>query len=142
MIFNRVSIADWADLGLDINDESFFEEALRGGLPPVPSDILDPLYNLNRDYPQPSGERSKFFVVIPYTTALNIELLEKKNDDREAQAADVEIFAESSEMSNADAKAYAYANHYKTPIDSTNNWRDPETGRVTLFEKQWYTPRY
>ena len=142
MIFNRVSIADWADLNLDIIDNSFFTEALKRGLPTVTGNPKDPLYNFRRDYLQSDGSRSRFFVVIPYTTALNIELLEKKNDDREAQAADVEIFAEDSEMTNANAKAYAYANHYKTPIDSSNHWRDANTGRVMLFEKQWFTPRF
>ena len=142
MIYNKVSIADWANLGLDINDESFFKETLKKSLPTVTGSPVDPLYNFRRDYLQSDGSRSRFFVVIPFTTALQNQLIEKKNDEREAQAADVEIFAENSEMTNADAKEYAYANHYKTPIDSTNHYRDTNTGRVTLFEKQWFTPRY
>jgi len=142
MLFNRVSIADYANSNMNINDKSFFDETLKKGVPPVVDSPIDTLYNFRRDYPQSDGNRSRFFVVVPITTALQNQKIEEKNDYREANRADVEIFSQSSQLTTAQAKAYVKANQYKTPIDSSNHWRDAVTGRVHLFEKQWYTPAY
>ena len=126
-ILNRVSIADPAKLNRNVTLRPEFDYAIKKG--PLGQEISD-------------QEKSQHFarakrVTVPITHAVKERIEEDRFYSlRQDRLANVETFEENSKLSNPAAKLFVKTNHYKTPITAANSWRDADTGKVYLFEKQ------
>lgn len=135
-IFNGVSIADPSGDNRKDSTNQNYEEALKDNQLPHETDGDQNIENNNPDtYPSSKGFVVDETVTVPITQPKNLEYeYERRYEDEQDLNADVEIFSQSSTLSNADAKDFVSEAHYGTMI--ITDWKDPETGRVVLREEK------
>lgn len=92
-------------------------------------------YKNTRTYPSSKGFRIDEAVTVPITQEKNLYLEYTKLVREEvSKKADVEIFAESSKLSNTEAKRLSKEFNFKEPVRKYGQV-DPDTGRIHLYSK-------
>jgi len=73
------------------------------------------------------------------STAMNDFVMKKEKEQYQSAlnlSTDYTTIIESSELPMTTAKEFIKEHHYQTIITTDNSWRDSNTGRIVLFEKQ------
>jgi len=134
--YNDIPIADPSENNDDVWNGRNYEEKLKDDDLPKLTDGDQEIENNNEQtYPSSKGFAIDEKVTIPITQKKNLELKKHQYEVEEERKADDDTFYEGSPLTMEEARDFVKENHYRTIINTSNPWTDPDTGRVHLFEK-------